>query len=446
VIDRWLDPATSSSDACSACAPTGTNCSRPSRRRHPTTTPTAWSTSWNAYQCMVTFNMSRSASFFESGISRGMGFRDSNQDLLGFVHMVPGARARAHPRPRRDPVRQRRRLSPVSAADQDGATTRSARASTTIRSGSSSGVAAYLKETGDTSILDEPVPLTSDGGEPPLYEHLERSLSVHARADRPARPAADRPRRLERLPESELLLAHPGRVLPDHGEPARRRRRVGIHRRAVHPGRQGAGRRSRRLGRRATRGTPSLPRRRGEDGGAATAEHGWDGEWFLRAYDHFGNPVGSAQNAEGGPQIFESSARAAGHVREQAGPGRRPARPARRPRAERTRRTPAPSTAADQGTPSGWSAGAARHPARRHAAPAGVHEATTSSSARSPPTRRATRRTPSVFCHTNPWIMIAAAMTGRRRRGLRLLQADQPLGPRGDQRRRTAASPTSTRR
>lgn len=38
---------------------------------------------WNPYQCMVTFNMSRSASYFESGIGRGMGFRDSNQDLLG---------------------------------------------------------------------------------------------------------------------------------------------------------------------------------------------------------------------------------------------------------------------------------------------------------------------------------------------------------------------------
>lgn len=29
---------------------------------------------WNQYQCMVTFNMSRSASYFESGIGRGMGF------------------------------------------------------------------------------------------------------------------------------------------------------------------------------------------------------------------------------------------------------------------------------------------------------------------------------------------------------------------------------------
>ena len=48
---------------------------------------------WNQYQCMVTFNMSRSASYYESGIGRGMGFRDSCQDLLGFVHMIP-SRAR----------------------------------------------------------------------------------------------------------------------------------------------------------------------------------------------------------------------------------------------------------------------------------------------------------------------------------------------------------------
>ena len=44
---------------------------------------------WNQYQCMITFNMSRSASYYESGIGRGMGFRDSCQDLLGFVHLVP---------------------------------------------------------------------------------------------------------------------------------------------------------------------------------------------------------------------------------------------------------------------------------------------------------------------------------------------------------------------
>ena len=75
---------------------------------------------WNAYQCMVTFNLSRSASFYESGIGRGMGFRDSSQDLLGFVHMVP-ARARQRMRGHRlHAIAVRRRLPPVPAADQAG--------------------------------------------------------------------------------------------------------------------------------------------------------------------------------------------------------------------------------------------------------------------------------------------------------------------------------------
>ena len=75
---------------------------------------------WNAYQCLVTFNMSRSVSSYETGISRGMGFRDSCQDLLGAVQLVPERAQGAHPRPRRDPVRQRRRVPPVPAAHQDG--------------------------------------------------------------------------------------------------------------------------------------------------------------------------------------------------------------------------------------------------------------------------------------------------------------------------------------
>ena len=61
---------------------------------------------WNQYQCMVTFNMSRSASYYESGIGRGMGFRDSCQDLLGFVHLIPD--------------RARERIPPVPAPDQEG--------------------------------------------------------------------------------------------------------------------------------------------------------------------------------------------------------------------------------------------------------------------------------------------------------------------------------------
>jgi cellobiose phosphorylase len=131
---------------------------------------------WNAYQCMATFNMSRSASFYESGIGRGLGFRDSNQDLLGFVHMVP--------------ARARQRILDLAATQfkTGGAFHQyqplTKRGNNDIGSGFNDdphwlilGVAAYLKETGDWSILDEPVQFENEpGSEQPLYEHLRRSL------------------------------------------------------------------------------------------------------------------------------------------------------------------------------------------------------------------------------------------------------------------------------
>ena len=103
---------------------------------------------WNPYQCMVTFNMSRSASYFETGIGRGMGFRDSNQDLLGFVHLVP--------------ARARERLLDIAATQKpDGSAYHqyqplTKRGNDDVGSGFNddplwliSGTAAYVKESGD---------------------------------------------------------------------------------------------------------------------------------------------------------------------------------------------------------------------------------------------------------------------------------------------------------
>ena len=132
---------------------------------------------WNAYQCMATFNMSRSASFYESGIGRGLGFRDSNQDLLGFVHMVPS--------------RARERILDLAATQlpSGGAYHQyqplTKRGNNDIGGGFNDdphwlivGVSAYLKETGDWSILDEPVQYDNEpGSEQPLYEHLQRSFN-----------------------------------------------------------------------------------------------------------------------------------------------------------------------------------------------------------------------------------------------------------------------------
>ena len=116
---------------------------------------------WNAYQCMVTFNLSRSASYFDSGIGRGIGFRDCCQDLLGFVQMAP--------------ERARERILDVAATqlESGGAYHQyqplTKRGNDAIGSGFNDdplwlvlAVAAYVKETGDRSILDEPVPY--DGG------------------------------------------------------------------------------------------------------------------------------------------------------------------------------------------------------------------------------------------------------------------------------------------
>jgi cellobiose phosphorylase len=131
---------------------------------------------WNAYQNMVTFNMSRSASYFESGIGRGMGFRDSNQDLLGFVQMIP--------------ERARERILDIAATQMESGGAYHQYQPLTKRGNDAVGgnfnddplwlvlgIIAYLKETGDYTILEESVPYDNKPGtETPLYEHLQRSL------------------------------------------------------------------------------------------------------------------------------------------------------------------------------------------------------------------------------------------------------------------------------
>lgn len=132
---------------------------------------------WNQYQCMITFCMSRSASFFESGIGRGMGFRDSNQDLLGFVHLIP--------------ERARERIIDIASTQmEDGSAWHqyqplTKKGNADIGGGFNddplwlvAGVYAYLAETGDVSILTEPVPFNNvEGSEQPLLEHLRRSVN-----------------------------------------------------------------------------------------------------------------------------------------------------------------------------------------------------------------------------------------------------------------------------
>ena len=254
---------------------------------------------WNQYQCMITFNMSRSASFFESGIGRGMGFRDSNQDLVGFVHQIP--------------ERARERIIDIASTQfPDGGCYHqyqplTKRGNNDIGGGFNDdpmwlifGTVAYIKESGDFSILDEPVPFDNkEGSEVSLFEHLRVSfnhvienlgphmlpligradwndcLNLNCFSDEPSESfqtfsnpnAPD-----DRVAESVLIAGMFVAIGPD---------------------------------------LVAILRRRGLDDKAdacqkeidamneAILRDGWDGEWFVRAYDAFGHKIGSKECEDG---------------------------------------------------------------------------------------------------------------------------------------------------
>ncbi len=254
---------------------------------------------WNPYQCMVTFNLSRSASLFESGIGRGMGFRDSNQDLLGFVHMVPG--------------RARERILDIAATQlpNGGAYHQyqplTKRGNDAVGSGFNDdpawlvlAVSAYLRETGDFSILDEQVPFDNQPGtETRLYGHLERAISYT----------------LERLGPHGLPLI--GRAdwndclnlncfsdTPGESFQTTENRAGGVAESVFIAGLfvEAANEMAAIAERTADVSDAARYRAAAQQMVAAVERDGWDGAWFRRAFDFFGHPVGSSTNEEG--QIF----------------------------------------------------------------------------------------------------------------------------------------------
>ncbi len=254
---------------------------------------------WNPYQCMVTFNMSRSASLFESGIGRGMGFRDTSQDLLGFVHLVP--------------ARARERLLDVASTQlpTGGAYHQyqplTKRGNNDVGSGFNDdpawlvlSVAAYLKETGDASILDEAVPYDNEPGtERPLYEHLQRSIEYTlARRGPHGLPL------IGRADWNDCLNLNCFSETPGESFQTTENRSGGVAESVFIAG----------LFVLAASELAEIAALRGDSATAArcsdaaeemrdvVAQDGWDGAWFRRAYDFFGRPVGSATNDEG--QIF----------------------------------------------------------------------------------------------------------------------------------------------
>ena len=254
---------------------------------------------WNQYQCMVTFNMSRSASYYESGIGRGMGFRDSCQDLLGFVHMIPS--------------RARERILDIAATQfEDGSAYHqyqplTKKGNSDVGSGFNDDplwliacTAAYLRETGDWSILDEPVAFDNDVTRAqPLMEHLRRSFRyTHTHLGPHGLPLIGRADWNDCL-NLNCFSEHPGESFqitgPSEGPVAESVFIGGMFVKYGAAYAELCG----HLGHTEEADKISTAV---ADMEQAVLTAGWDGEWFRRAYDAYGAPVGSKQCKEG--QIF----------------------------------------------------------------------------------------------------------------------------------------------
>ncbi|PMQ01815.1 MAG: glycosyl transferase [Dictyoglomus sp. NZ13-RE01] len=251
---------------------------------------------WNQYQCMVTFNLSRSASYFESGISRGIGFRDSNQDILGYVHMVP------------DRARQRI-LDLAATMFEDGGAYHQFQPLTKKGNNEIGGnfnddplwiilsTSAYIKETGDWSILNEVIPFNNDENiKGTLFEHLKRAyhhvtnnlgphglpligradwndcLNLNAFSTNPDESFQTTTNKDGKTAESIFIAGLFVYVTPDY---IRLCEKMGDMEEAEF----------------AKKASKEMVDR--------ILKYGWDGEWFLRAYDDFGRKVGSKECEEG---------------------------------------------------------------------------------------------------------------------------------------------------
>lgn len=257
---------------------------------------------WNQYQCMVTFNMSRSASFFESGIGRGMGFRDSNQDLIGFVHQIP--------------ERARERIFDIASTQfEDGSCYHQYQPLTKKGNSAIGGdfnddplwlilsTTAYLKETGDFSLLDEMVPFDNDASRAkPHFEHLKASFYHVVNNLGPHKlPLIGRADWNDCL-NLNCFSSDPNESFQttgnQKGDTAESLMIAGLF---VVYGKEYI-ELCRYIGREQEADAAQV---HVDQMIQAVKTHGWDGEWFLRAYDYYGKKIGSKENEEG--KIFIES-------------------------------------------------------------------------------------------------------------------------------------------
>ena len=258
---------------------------------------------WNQYQCMITFNFSRSASFFESGIGRGMGFRDSNQDLLGFVHQIP--------------ERARERIIDIASTQfPDGGCYHqyqplTKRGNNDIGGGFNddpmwliAGTVSYIKETGDFGILAEMVPFDNDISiARSLFDHLNVSfdhvinnlgpnnlpligradwndcLNLNCFSNDPNESFQTTENKTEGSKAESLMIA--GLFVVYGRDYIELCKVVGKTEEAIRT------------------------QKHVDEMVEAIKKHGWDGDWFIRAYDYYGKKIGSKENEEG--KIFIES-------------------------------------------------------------------------------------------------------------------------------------------
>ena len=336
---------------------------------------------WHQYQCMITFCMSRSASFFESGVGRGMGFRDSNQDLVGFVHQIPS--------------RARQRIIDIASTQfPDGGCYHqyqplTKRGNNDIGGGFNDdpmwlifGTTAYIRETGDYSILDELVPWDNEPGtEVSLLEHLRISfnhvvnnvgphglpligradwndcLNLNCFSNDPNESFQTTGNKTEGSKAESLMIA--GLFVYCGRQFVELLKAIGLEVRALEDA------------------IDAMCK--------AVEQYGWDGEWYLRAYDYYGNKVGSHENEEG--KIFIESQGWCGMARIGAELGM----------PEKALDSAARLLDSEHGMVLNWPAYTTYHIelGEQSTYPAGYKE------------------NGGIFCHNNPWMIIAMTEAGR---------------------------------
>lgn len=137
---------------------------------------------WNAYNTLMTFTWSRSCSLVYSGDQRdGFGYRDTVQDILGALPMIPGEskerlklmlsgqESNGGARPEVDPLNHHPgKMAPIDPGQQ--------RSDDCLWFFNS--IPAYVAETGDTDFYREVVPY-ADAGEASVFQHLRKALEFN---------------------------------------------------------------------------------------------------------------------------------------------------------------------------------------------------------------------------------------------------------------------------